>query len=976
MKKASSAWVLGFVQLVILLFVVGQACATSSVSWPARPKSSQRGEHPGSSIYLYAGESILRSASGLLRVAVGDPKVADIKVVEGDTFLLNGVGKGHTTLMVWDEQGVQSIDLVVTARPPLELAYVERLLAAWSIKPSWWMEYLIIQGTVASETDKEAVENLVKTIWEPVISLVVVADSGRDAAGEVEKESEGAPAQSHRSAEDLLTQEIQGALTMREVEIQAVRDLVILSGEVKTNQDRLRAERIALQFAPEVLNLIQVAEVSESMEREPGVGNENELASTVRGRESSIAIEDIEALCTLWGYTLKPLGGLLILEGEVSTPQQKAAVIDLLEVYQLPYVDATTAKTLSANKKELASLKAMLQELPGLREASVSQRGNRLVIEGYGLEPAAIKLAEELVRDYGAPRGMEISNLLHIPTESKPRPSGSLIQAEMGIPGLVVRWVGDTLVLEGTLYPKARNAAVALAAQYASQVVDLTSEKVLSTMTLAEIENLIATDSVTVSNIENNVVLLGTLPSLEHREAVIGLASAFGYPVIDALMVVSGEEDKPFVVTAAEVNNAIGLETVQAQIVNGAIVLEGEVGGPLDHARARAIASTFDRDVVDLIEVVVKSESVEDNWEPLVLEAAKWGTLLYKVASTPVLEGEVTQEIAAYLEALLDNEFAHWINHLTVLSPPPTPLPSLELVKASLGHPDIDCHYIGDTLVLQGEVASLQERQRLVSMASLVGVPVQSFLEVRDDIQQVWVDVCMVELSYNNSQELGIEWDLGLGTSEEVIDEVLLPWELPGESPKSSSRSAFSLLVGPLWATTNLLSLLRSGEARILASPSLLTENGKRAEFLAGGEIPVPAELQGVEWKSYGVGLTVTPTVLENGSIHLELQPEVSSLDWENAVQLEDAVVPGVRTRRWRTQAAVAPGKALVIGGLLSEEESTRQRQVPILGELPILGALFRSEVRARQKTDLVVLVSPRLVREKDHLWMNLLAEP
>ena len=93
MKKASSAWVLGFVQLVILLFVVGQACATSSVSWPARPKSSQRVEPPGSSIYLYAGESILRSASGLLRVAV-DPKVADIKVVEGDTFLLNGVGKG------------------------------------------------------------------------------------------------------------------------------------------------------------------------------------------------------------------------------------------------------------------------------------------------------------------------------------------------------------------------------------------------------------------------------------------------------------------------------------------------------------------------------------------------------------------------------------------------------------------------------------------------------------------------------------------------------------------------------------------------------------------------------------------------------------------------------------------------------------------------------------------------------------------
>ena len=270
----------------------------------------------------------------------------------------------------------------------------------------------------------------------------------------------------------------------------------------------------------------------------------------------------------------------------------------------------------------------------------------------------------------------------------------------------------------------------------------------------------------------------------------------------------------------------------------------------------------------------------------------------------------------------------------------------------------------------------LAGRSLLLELTSLVGVPVKSFLDVRHDTQQIWVDVCMMELSYSNSRELGIEWDLGLGSSEEVVDEVLLSWDLPGETPQSSSRSAFSLVVGPLWAETNLLSLLRSGEARILASPSLLTENGKQAEFLAGGEIPVPAELNGVEWQSYGVGLAVTPTILENGSIHLELPPEVSSLDWDNAVQLDDALVPGVRTRRWRTQAAVAPGKAWIIGGLLSEEESTRQRQVPILGELPILGALFRSEIRAQQKTDLVVLVSPRVVQEEDHLWMSLLAKP
>ena len=101
----------------------------------------------------------------------------------------------------------------------------------------------------------------------------------------------------------------------------------------------------------------------------------------------------------------------------------------------------------------------------------------------------------------------------------------------------------------------------------------------------------------------------------------------------------------------------------------------------------------------------------------------------------------------------------------------------------------------------------------------------------------------------------------------------------------------------------------------------------------------MPTDVEGVDWKSHGVGLKVTPTILDNGSVHLQVEPEVSSLDWDNAVQLENGLIPGVRTRRWRTQAAVEPGKALVIGGLLSEEETSLDRQVPILGELPILGS-------------------------------------
>jgi pilus assembly protein CpaC len=252
-------------------------------------------------------------------------------------------------------------------------------------------------------------------------------------------------------------------------------------------------------------------------------------------------------------------------------------------------------------------------------------------------------------------------------------------------------------------------------------------------------------------------------------------------------------------------------------------------------------------------------------------------------------------------------------------------------------------------------------------------MPLHNLLTVHEEIQQVWVDVCMLEISHSDGREVGLDWRIGLGSKDSGYESLPMSqgdsWQDSlGENP----GNAFGLVVGPIWAEAHLLSLLRSGDARILASPSLLAENAQAAEFLAGGEIPIPTDL-GIEWKPYGVGLKVKPTIQADGSIHLQVEPEVSSLDWENAVQLEDAVIPGIRTRRWRTQAAIKPGKALVIGGLLSEEESSRRKQVPLLGELPILGALFRSEVAAGQKTDLVVIVSPRLLQDDDPLWTDIL---
>ena len=963
-------WVDIFSILLITLMVssaVGKVAAGTAPFVNHAPDASA-GSLDSARLYLYAGESIIKPVSGLERVAVGDPGIADVTVIEEDTLLVNGISAGYTTLMIWNSTGIEKFDVVVTARPPIDLSVVERLLEPWNITASWWKEYLVLQGSLEDETQRHTVETLVGSIWNPVVSLLTVEE--RTADKEVQQTSGVEIA-----ADELRAQEIKRTLGLPGVSVQVVRDLAILEGRVAAAADRLRAAEIARQFSPEILNLIEVAEAEEEALTadadvcisEAELDTENEGLEEGWEADSASIIEGIRELCAEWGYSLDCLGGVFILEGEVEDARRKDVLIELLKAHGLTFVDATTNRQREAAHGELAGLQAVLQELPGLWDVKLSKKGKRLILEGWGKDPAVMDVAESLVRDYGTPLGLEVSNLIQLYSEEEMvKAAPSLIQKEMGIPGLVVRWVGDALVLEGTLNPKDHQAAVALAGQYSSNVVDLISNGNLSALTIAQIKNLIGSGSVSVKAVGNTVLLKGTASSSEEKEAMLAVAAAFGYPVIDAVMV-STPEVEPEVFSEADIAGAIGLEAIKVSILNGTVLQDGTVEAPGDKLRAERIADAFGAPVVSLISLV-EPPIQEDNslemesarlWEQLVEEAAAQGAVLYKAASTPVLAGQVTPEAGAYLESLLNSELPHWINRLETVDPEPQ-LPSLELISSALGNPAVKCTYVGSTLVLQGQVESEEEQRRVEAIASMFGVPVASFVTQADGVQQVWVDVCMLELSYSGHRELGIDWHISLEQEEPAGMLRTLPGGL--SDAEQEPKSAFSVIVGPLWAETHLHSLLRSGKARVLASPSLLTENRQQAEFLAGGEIPVPTDVEGVDWKSYGVGLKVTPTILDNGSVHLQVEPEVSSLDWDNAVQLENALIPGVRTRRWRTQAAVEPGKALVIGGLLSEEETSLDRQVPILGELPILGSLFRSEMKTTLKTDLIVLVSPRVI--------------
>jgi len=172
----------------------------------------------------------------------------------------------------------------------------------------------------------------------------------------------------------------------------------------------------------------------------------------------------------------------------------------------------------------------------------------------------------------------------------------------------------------------------------------------------------------------------------------------------------------------------------------------------------------------------------------------------------------------------------------------------------------------------------------------------------------------------------------------------------------------------------NLLTALdlaeNQGMAATLANPNLTALSGETASFLAGGEIPIPLSTGlgqvSVDYKSYGVSLSFTPTVLADGRISMRVKPEVSSLDYGKGVTLGGYALPGISSRRAETTVELGSGQSFMIGGLLSSDTGNNVEKTPLLGDIPILGNLFKSTSFRRNQTELVIIVTPYLVKPVD----------
>lgn len=233
--------------------------------------------------------------------------------------------------------------------------------------------------------------------------------------------------------------------------------------------------------------------------------------------------------------------------------------------------------------------------------------------------------------------------------------------------------------------------------------------------------------------------------------------------------------------------------------------------------------------------------------------------------------------------------------------------------------------------------------------------------------QQVQLNVRFVEINRQVGRELGTQISAAYMTPAGGISF--------NTRPKASGEPIIAQLLagitaGNFSADVAIDALEDRGVARRLAEPNLIARSGERASFLAGGEFPIPvSEEDGkitVSYKKYGVSLDFTPTVLADGLISLDIEPEVSSIDQSSSYQVGNIAIPGFVVRRAKTSVDLKSGQSFMIAGLLQTTNDTSLQGIPGVSKAPVLGALFSSRAYQRRETDLVIIITPYLVKPVD----------
>jgi pilus assembly protein CpaC len=245
---------------------------------------------------------------------------------------------------------------------------------------------------------------------------------------------------------------------------------------------------------------------------------------------------------------------------------------------------------------------------------------------------------------------------------------------------------------------------------------------------------------------------------------------------------------------------------------------------------------------------------------------------------------------------------------------------------------------------------------------------------------KIELQVQLAEVDQTKAKEYGIDYLFRYSGSDDDVDAGVFSGDVATPSIPLALFDGGGVEgadVGLRWARANkefssiVRALASEGIIHLLAEPTVVAASGQKASFLSGGEIPVPVASSGttggstvtIEWKEFGVKVAFVPTIVDEGVINLKVAPEVSSLDFGNGIELSGFRIPALRTRKAETTVELRNNETLVIGGLIMEEETSVESKIPLLGDIPLLGALFRSERSVKSVNELMLVVSPKIVR-------------
>lgn len=464
------------------------------------------------------------------------------------------------------------------------------------------------------------------------------------------------------------------------------------------------------------------------------------------------------------------------------------------------------------------------------------------------------------------------------------------------------------------------------------------------------------------------VVIEGTVSAEEAERArsIITVAAKEGLQIVD-LIRVEGDSTTAATAVANALRQVLGDKLQYTIWNNNTLVVQGQIGDQeaLDRAR-RLVAAVTGRgvNVVDLLEY--KESAGEAPLEDIARAVGDRFRVWQVQGKTVAVEGEVASaaelaNLSKLLEAFAPQ--ARIINLVRVVEPQPDINAAMAALQEITENRFSLRPFNHEAIIIEGMVQNADEMNRVREIISKTPIQfrVVDLLRVAlPEKMQIVVHAKVLEISKGDAKKFGLNWGQ-LEFDDNTVRFVDQPWLILAEGGANNV----------LQLGAQIEALKQENKARVLSEPNVMVDDGDAAEILVGGEIPIPIAQAGgggvaevtVEWKAYGVHLAISPTILENRQrINLKVASEVSSLDASNAVTISSFSLPALKSRRVKTTVTIGNNDTLILGGLLQSEDAKIVSKIPLIGDLPVIGKLFRRKQFQHNETELVIMVTPEII--------------